>query len=212
VRLRLTATDNDIARSVLPRHGAAMKHLIVGLALFFSNLLRLSAVEASSRLDDPSQLVASESTWEKACDARLADYERKTGIKILVQFHAKSPTDAEDAKPGAYMHALARTLGVDRKGVLVVYFNDDPDWRVWIGDELTNIFTGKPGTVQELTASEAIHNVKEAMLTAAHTKAEAEIDRAQKSAPDEKPLTAAQRLAVQTDVLLDALTAKFIKK
>ena len=163
-------------------------------------------------LDDPGQLLSFEPKWSKVCEAQLLDFERTTGIKILVQFHLKSPSAEEDKKPGAYMHALAKKLGVDRAGVLAVYFNDDPDWRVWIGDDLTNVFTGRPGTVQELTASETIHNVKEAMLTAARAKAEADIERAQKSDPTGKPLTTAQRLAFQADALLGALTSKLAPK
>jgi hypothetical protein len=188
-----------------------MKTLLNGRLLVVC-LARVHAGEPLTHVDDPGLLLSSESKWMQTAEAKLADYERASGIRIIVQFHLKSPTEAEDAKPGAYMHALARKLRIDRGGVLMVYFHDDPDWRVWIGDELTNRFTGKAGTVAELTTSEAIHNVKEAMLTAAHAKAEAEIDRIQKSVPDGKPLTAAQRLTVQTDVLFEALKAKFTVK
>ena len=188
-----------------------MKLLLVSLVLLFG-LTGLRAAESTAHLGDSSQLLAAETDWMKNCETKLAEYERLTGIRILVQFHLKSPSEQEDRKPGAYMHALARKLGVDRRGVLVVYFHDDPDWRVWIGDELTNAFTGKTGTVQELTASEAIHNVKEAMLTTAHAQADAEIERAQKSAPAGKTLSAAQRLEVHADALLQALKAKLAPK
>ena len=172
----------------------------------------LRAAEPAAHLDDPGRLLATESEWMKTSEAKLAAYEHGTGIRILVQFHLKSPSEAEDKKPGAYMHALARQLGVDRRGVLVVYFNDDPDWRVWIGDDLANVFTGKPGTVQELTASEAIHKVKEAMLTAARAKADADAGLAQKASPAGKPLTAARRLVFQADALLGALEARLAPK
>lgn len=188
-----------------------LRYLLGGLALILG-LIRLNAAEPASHFADAGGLIASETNWVKSREAELTDYERKTGIKMLVQFHLKSPTDAEDAKPGAYMHALARQLGVDRHGVLIVYFHDDPDWRVWIGDELTNLFTGKPGTVAELTASEAIHNVKEAMLTAARAKAAAQIEHAEKAASEKTLLTGARRLAIQTDNLLEALKAKFAAK
>ena len=188
-----------------------MKNLLIGLGLLLC-LVRLHAAEPLAHLDDPGQLLLSESTWMRACETKLADYEHTAGIKILVQFHLKSPSEEEDRKPGAYMHALARKLGVDRGGVLVVYFNDDPDWRVWIGDELINVFTGQPGTVQELTASESIHNVKEAMLKAARVKADADIDRAGKFSPAGKPLALARRLAIQTDDLLEALQGKLTTK
>ena len=188
-----------------------MKYLLLGLGLL-AGLSGRCAAETSVHLDDPGQLLSFEAKWTKVCEAELVNFEHTTGIKILVRFHLKSPSVEEDKKPGAYMHALARKLGVDRAGVLVVYFNDDPDWRVWIGVELVNTFTGQPGTVQELTASEAIHNVKEAMLTAARAKADADIEHAKKSDPAAKPLTAAQRLVFQADALLDALKSKLAPK
>ena len=188
-----------------------MKTFLCALMLLLG-LPGLRAGETFAHLDDTGLLLASEPDWMLRCETGLAEFESKRGIKILVRYHLKSPSEAEDKKPGAYMHALAQKLGVDRAGVLVVYFHDDPDWRVWIGDELANLFTGKPGTVQELTASEAIHNVKEAMLTAAHAQAEQAMVRAQEAAPEKKPLTVSQRLVIQTDILLEALKAKFAAK
>jgi hypothetical protein len=137
----------------------------------------------------------------QSVEARLAGFEAAAGIRMIVQFHAKSPSAEEDKVPGAYMHALATKLGVARRGGLAVYFADNPDWRVWIGDELTARFAGKPGTVQELTDSGAIHNAKEAMLTAAREMAEADFKKSR--AP-----TTAQRLALQTDTLVDALAGR----
>lgn len=190
-----------------------MKHvLILAFGFIATVLANEPATQPPVHINDPAQLVSSETNWLKACETKLTEYERSTGIKILLQFHAKSPSADEDKKPGAYMHALAKKLGVDRGGVLVVYFHDDPDWRVWIGDDLTNAFTGKPGTVQELTASEAIHEVKEAMLAAAHAKAGADIEKARTSSVDGKPLSVARGLAFQADALLDALKAKFASK
>jgi hypothetical protein len=188
-----------------------MKPLLLGL-VFLACLGGLQAAVPVAHLDDPGQLLSFESKWTKACEAQLTAYEHATGIRILVQFHLKSPAEEEDKKPGAYMHALARKLRVDQGGVLVVYFHDDPDWRVWIGDGLVNVFAGKPGTVQELTAGEAIHNAKEAMLTAARAKADAAVRRAQESDPAGKPLTTAQRIVFQADALLDDLKARLASK
>ena len=49
-------------------------------------------------------------------------------------------------------------------GVLVVYFADEGDWRVWIGDDLTARFVGRPGPAAEFTESGAMHEVKERWL------------------------------------------------
>jgi len=185
---------------------------ILALGCIANVLANEPAAQSPARIDDPARLISSETKWLKDREAKLTEYERATGIKILLQFHSKSPSVEEDKKPGAYMRALAKKLGVDRGGLLVVYFHDDPDWRVWIGDELTNAFTGKSGTVQELTASEAIHETKEAMLTAARTQADAEIAKAQKNLPAGESLSGAQRLVCQTEALLDSLQGKFTAK
>ena len=137
----------------------------------------------------------------QSVEARLAGFEHTSGIKILVQFHAKPPVADEDKVPGAYMHALAAQLGVDLRGVLVVYFTDDPDWRVWIGDELTSRFAGKPGTVKELTDSGAIHAVKETMLAAAQQQADASFQNSTTPTP-------AQRLSRHIGALVDSLTGR----
>jgi hypothetical protein len=189
-----------------------MKLRVLGwLALgLWAGVLAKAAGEAPARVDDPGHLLPSGEAGKIA--ARLDDFEQRTGIRVLVQFHAKSPLEAEDKVPGAYMSALSGKLGTRQHGLLVVYFADDPDWRVWIGDELASRFAGKPGTVRELTASGAIHAVKEAMLDSAHAQAEAAFATLQKSAPTNSPPTPAQHLQLQTEALLEALTAKFSGK
>ncbi len=171
-----------------------------------------AALSATEHFDDPGKLLPANPAWIKTVDAKLDAFERATGIKILVQIHLKSPSAGEDKVSGAYMSALSAKLGTLRHGVLAVYFADDPDWRVWVGDELTPAFVGKPGTVKELTESGAIHDVKEAMLTAARTKADAAFAQLQKSAPADQPPTLARHLAMQADALLDALMVKLSPK
>lgn len=147
-----------------------------------------------------------------ALEDRLATFQRQTGIKVLVEFHERAPTSFEDKVPGAYMRVLSERRGVRERGVLVVYFAEDGDWRVWIGDELTSRFAGKPGTAKQLTASGAIHDVKEAMLESARTKADVAIAALQKSlAGDELP-SGAERARLQLDTILEALMGKFAPK
>jgi hypothetical protein len=175
-----------------------LMHRLLALAL----LACTTALPAAGHIDDPGKLLPADSAWAKGVNTRLDAFEGTAGIKILVQYHLKSPAAEEDKVPGAYMSALSRQLGTLPHGGLLVYFADDPDWRVWIGDELASTFAGQPGTVQELTLSGAIHDVKEAMLAAAQTKAEA-------AATGKAP---AEKLAGQTDALLDALMVRLAPK
>jgi uncharacterized membrane protein YgcG len=161
-----------------------------------------------SHVSDPAGLLATERLGVTDLEAKLADYEARTGVRILVQFHAKAPPTDEDRVPGAYMRALSEQLGTRPHGVLLVYFADDPDWRIWIGDDLAATFAGKPGTVAELTASKAIHEVKEALLSAAQAKADAAFTELQKtSAPGQQP-SKAHHLELWTEALVDALMAR----
>jgi len=189
-----------------------MRRLSVWLSVLLlgSSLTALTAapVDRTAHVDDPAHLLPAGLGGVNELETRLADYECCIGIRILVQFHAKSPLADEDKVPGAYMKALADKLGTQQRGVLVVYFADDPDWRIWIGDDLTSHFVGKPGTVQELTDSKAIHDVKEALLASARAKADAAFAALQKSAPANQPPTPAQHLRLQTEALLDALIAR----
>jgi len=159
--------------------------------------------------DDPARLLPTEPPRAKYFNYKLANLERATGLKIVGRLMAKSPPPEEDAKPGVYMHALAQKLGVAQRGILVAYFADEDDWRVWIGDELTSRFVGRPGTVKELTKSGAIHDTKEALLKYAHDRGEADFASQKASAPpDHQPLPG-QRIKLHTDAILDALILKF---
>ena len=188
-----------------------MKRLVISLLLlsWFSCLPALRAAEAVTHVDDPGQLLPPDPPAASTTEAKLAGFERVAGLKVQVQFHRKSPTAEEDKVAGAYMHALAARLGVATRGVLVVYFADEDDWRIWIGDELTPVFTGRPGTAQELTKSGAIHEAKEAFLTAARAAGDAAYAAWLKGAPRYRQPTPAQRLRFQTDAFADALIAKF---
>lgn len=140
--------------------------------------------------------------WASGIERRLKAIESESGIRIILQFHAKSPTPQEDAVAGAYMKSIATSLGIAQKGVLIVYFADDPDWRIWVGDDLASRFAGKSGSVAELTASGAIHEVKEAYLTSSVAKADADF----RSSPG--PSSVSRRLGLEANALLENLCLK----
>lgn len=177
-----------------------MKRILLLLALF-SGFVVLRAAELA-HIDDPGRLLPAEVA--QAVEAKLAAFEHAAGIRVLVRYHAKSPSEEEDKEPGAYMQALAEKLGTRQRGVLAVYFADEPDWRVWIGDELTERFAGRTGTVQELTENKAIHDVKEAMFAEMKAQADARLA----SATDK---SAAHRLALETEALVDGLKQRLAK-
>lgn len=181
--------------------------LVCGLTLSF-----LRAAGTAPYVDDPGNLLPIDPPARTALEEKLTRFERASGLKILVRLQAKSPSAEEDKVPGAYMRAMAGRLGVATRGVLAVYFADEDDWRVWIGDELTPVFVGRPGTAKMFTESGAMHDAKEAFLKATFAQADAAWAALQKSAPAGQAATRARKLGFQADALVDDLIGRLTKK
>ena len=157
---------------------------------------------------DPDGVLPAEPPRARAFNHKLANVERTLGLRIAARFRARSPTPAEDAAPGSFMRGLAEQLGTARDGALAVYFADDDEWRVWVGDALVGRFAGRTGTAAELTADGSMHEAKEAFLAAAKARATEELAE-QVRAAAAKPGTPApppgQRVKLQADAILDGL-------
>lgn len=166
----------------------------------------------AAHFDDPDKLLPVEPPRAKNFNYKLANFERATGIRIVARIFAKEPPAEEDAKPGAYMHALAEKLGTARHGALLCYFAAENDWRVWVGDESTSAFLGRPSTPADLVTEGAFHKVKEAFLDAAQAEGDAAYVGQQKSAPADKQPPPAQHVKLQMDAMIDGLVLKLEPK
>lgn len=162
----------------------------------------------TAHFDDPAGLLPAEPPRARNFNFKLANLERATGLRIVGRMFAQAPTDAEDAQPGAFMRALAARHGVAQRGAVVAYFASDDHWRVWIGDESTARFVGRPGTAREFTETGAMHEVKEAFLEQAARTGDAEFARLKAAAPADQPPPPGQRIKLQADALLDGLIFK----
>jgi hypothetical protein len=185
--------------------------------LFLAGLAATTAWAAprpgrTAHIDDTTQLLPQIPGDLEALEAKLADFEHRSGIKLLVQFHDHSPSPDEDKVPGAYMRSLASREGTLQHGILVVYFAEDSDWRVWIGDELIPRFTGKPGTAKQQTANGAIHDMKEGLLNLAREKSETAITELQKSLPGDEVPSTSDKIRLQLGTMLDVLITRFSGK
>lgn len=160
----------------------------------------VALVQASAAVLDAGKVLPADTL--KAVTARVAEFEQRTGVRLVIEFRAKSPSDQEDAVPGAFMRGLAQGHGTAKEGVLAVYFADEPDWRLWIGDALTARFAGKAGSVAELTENSAIHDAKEALFVTA----------AKRATEDSADVKSPQYLRAQTLALIDGLEARLQTK
>jgi cyclophilin family peptidyl-prolyl cis-trans isomerase len=154
--------------------------------------------------DEPG-LLPTEPPRAKAFNAKLANVERATGLRIMARIRAHSPSKEEDSQPGAFMRAWAQRLGLAERGVLAVYFVDESDWRIWVGDALTPRFVGQPGTAEEFTRSGAMHEAKEALLQAAEKERDETFARQQRTSPPDRQPSPAQKVKLHTDAVLDRL-------
>lgn len=166
----------------------------------------------AAHFDDESHLLPTEPPRARNFNFKLANVERATGVRIVARMFAKSPSAAEDAQPGAFMRALATKLGTAQRGALAVYFADENDWRVWLGDQSAAAFVGRAGTAAEFTESGLMHEVKEAFLQRAQATGDADFFPQQRAAPPEKQPAPNQRLKLQTDAILDGLISKLEPK
>lgn len=166
----------------------------------------------AAHFDDPAGLIPVEPPRAKNFNYKLANFEHVTGVRIVARLLPEAPTAAEDAVPGAYMRALAEKLGVAQRGALAVYFAADDDWRVWIGDESTAAFFGRPASAADLADGGAFHDVKEAFLAATRAEGDAAYAKQQAGSPADRPPPPAQRLKLQTDAVLDHLILKLEPK
>ena len=167
---------------------------------------------ATSHFADPDNLLPAEPPRAKTFNAKLANVERTTGLRIAARVFAKSPTAAEDSAPGAFMKALAAKLGVTPRGAVAAYFADDHDWRIWLVGDSTTAFFGRVATPAELGDGAVFHDVKDAFVRAAQAEGDAAYELQKKAAPADKPPPAGQRIKLQTDAILDGLIRKLDPK
>jgi len=165
-----------------------------------------------ANFDDPNKLLPAEPPRAKAFNFKLANFQRTTGVKIVVRLFAKSPPAAEDEKPGAYMQALAEKLGTAKRGALAAYFAESDEWRVWIGDESAAAFMGHPAAAGDLEPDGKMHDAKQKFLDAVKAQGDRDFLAAQKAATPDKPVPPGQGLKLQTDAMLDGLIFKLEPK
>ncbi len=146
--------------------------LLAVIGLMLTSIPVQLAAAVKGHIHDPANLVSGNGEFIREMESRLSGLEQKSGIRVLIRYHAQEPSEAEDSEPGAFMRALSAQLGVLDNGVLAVHFADVDEWRVWIGNDLTSQFVGEEGTAAEFTASGAMHDAKEAWLAKVYSESQ----------------------------------------
>jgi len=159
----------------------------------------------SAHVNDPDHLLPTEPPRARNFNFKLANYERVTGRRIVVRLFAKSPSDAEDAKPGAFMSALAAKVGTARDGILIAYFADEKDWRVWFGDTTIATVLGHAPTAADLAPEGPLHVAKMKLIDDCTAQGDRDFAEQQKAAAPDKQPVPAQHLKLQLDDVVDRL-------
>ena len=162
----------------------------------------------AAHFDDPDTLLPVDPPRAKYFNFKLANFERTTGLKVYARVFAKSPSEEEDSAPGVYMRGLATRLGTAKRGVLAVYFADEDDWRLWIGDDVVSAFLGRDPADGDLGEDGALHDAKTAFLEAAIAEGNAAYAEQQQAAPADRQPPPGQRIKLQTDAVLDGVLLK----
>lgn len=157
---------------------------------------------------DPQNLLPASPPRAKLFNHKLANFERATGVRFAAQLLEKSPPNTEGRKLDAYLRDLAEKLGVLQNGALVLYVADRDEWKLWIGDTTTPVFMGRPGTVKEFMQGSALHEAKQALLSAAYAEGLATYRARIAAATVDRPPPTDQRLNFITGAVLDALIIK----
>jgi cyclophilin family peptidyl-prolyl cis-trans isomerase len=150
--------------------------------------------------DDPDKLLPADPPRAKNFNFKLANFERATGLRVAVRIYRTFQPAAPSGQMNDLRARLARELGVEKRGALALYFADTRTWSLWIGDEQVPAFNPR---------GLKLHECKQAFIAEARQRAAATQAYLQKMYGPGKPLTDVQKLKLEVDEVIDALTDLF---
>jgi cyclophilin family peptidyl-prolyl cis-trans isomerase len=159
--------------------------------------------------DDPENLLPAQPPRARNFNYKLANYERANGVRILMRLTAKYEPDTPGQRPGSHVGVLARRLSLTPDDILAVHFADLDYWGVWFGENRLAQLMGRSDTVKEFMRDGALHQAKQALIASAQAQAGVYLAEAEAAAPQDKPLTDAQKIKLRVDGMVDILIEKF---
>jgi cyclophilin family peptidyl-prolyl cis-trans isomerase len=171
----------------------------------FDELIAKAPRVGFAHFSDEDGILPSAPPREKSFNNKLSNFERFTGVKIYARsFEAFHPTGPGQARP-ELAETIAQQLGVERNGVTAVYFADNHDWELVIGDlPLKAVSNSADGP--------DLPELKKALLSGAAEAGERLIALAEKRASPDKPVTEAQRNYIRIAAMLEELVQAFAPK
>lgn len=157
----------------------------------------------AAHFDDPQKVLPQEIPRAKNFNYKLNNFARATGRRIYARVYPAFTPTAEAKTPAPFTQQLARSLGIHQDGVLAVYFADQDQWQVWVGDDLMPVFN--PGHRPTM-------EVKNALYQAVKAKAAEYTGQARAARGPDNPPKPADLAKYSVDAMLDLLIFQFEPK
>ena len=206
--LPLIAQQDEITAVNILRIGEAAQAFRTDQAAFDA-LAAQSTRHVHAHFDDPENLLPAQPPRARNFDYKLSNFNRATGVRILVRLTAKYEPETPGQRPGSYVGILARRLSLTPDDILAVHFTDIDYWGVWFGENRLVQLMGRSGTVKEFMRDGALHQAKQSLIASAQAQAAIFLAEAEAATPSDKPLTDAQKLKLKVDGMVDTLIQKF---
>jgi cyclophilin family peptidyl-prolyl cis-trans isomerase len=142
--------QGDVMHVRILRIGAAAQAFKADQASFAALVARAHAYGPEkepgprAHFDDPDRLLPTDPPRAANFNFKLNNFERATGLRVYARVLARAPVDRD-----AFTSDLAGSLGIDRNGVLAVYFADADKWNLNVADSLRGRLAGNEGNPVE---------------------------------------------------------------
>jgi len=157
--------------------------------------------------DDPDKLLPADPPRAQNFNIKLANLERSTGLKIYARIFAKFTPSAAGGSPRAFARTLAQSLGVEKNGILAVYFRERDAWVLNVGESLAPRFTNVTGIRRTDGEPDPLEASIGRFLEESRLRETLYLERSARILPNFLQIPG-QRVKVSVDAILDGLIAK----
>ena len=206
--------QGDTMRVKILRLGAAAQAFRADEATFTALVAKASRYSGprepgpDAPFDDPDKILPAEWDRAKNFNYKLVNLERFTGIKLAARVYAKPPAATQSGQLDAWLAKEAARLGVAKRGALAIYFADQDQWHIRIGEESASHFLQTGPNGEKATPATSVPAAVDDLLKAASVRSAEMIAAMIKRLPPEDPMTDARRIKLKADAVLDGLIFK----
>jgi len=194
----------DTMRVKIVRVGTVAQGFQTNLAAFRQRMEKQRgskglAEAPAPHFEDQAKVLPTDPPRAKTFNLKLANFERFTGRKIYARLYQRFVPRDPAQKLEDYAQALAKELGLERKGALALFFTDKQEWYLWLGYDDMAALKSKEATATWIERRKRFYDAVE--------KAASETIAAASQA--DSALTEANKVKMKVDAFLDGLISSF---